>query len=372
MKKKLLSTLVATTIFAVGCGNAEGEDSTAEDTNNNDDTTEETANLEGVPEALNDDIKVAVIRNLPSDDHTTQFLDGARTEGESFGFEVDTYISDGDDARFQDLVSQAINGNYDGMIISHGKESYSYNMIEPAIDKGIEVVTFDTVAESNGETLEGVTSTAQNDALLAEYSLEEAIHFSENEVPNIIKITVGGVVPLDNRDVVYQQYEEEGKINTLQEIGPQNMQSVISDITSATNSILSTYGEGEIDIIWAAWDELAKGAYNAIKENGRSDVDLVSIDVSNQDINFMTEENSTWLSTAAVDPHLIGVMNMRLLAMKIAGEDTPDTYELEPHIIRQEDLDSDTVMNNLSEVIDGWGESEDFNLDWMETLRENN
>lgn len=368
MKKKIgfiSSILMISGLLVTGCSNGDIEE-------NQTDNNVSVENIEGVPEGIQRNLKVAVIRNLPSDDHTTQFLDGARTEGESFGFEVDTYISDGDDARFQDLVSQAINSNYDGMIISHGKDSYSYDMLKPAIDKDMEVVTFDTEALKDGEQLAKITSTAQNDALLAEYSLDEAIHFSKNEVPNIIKITVGGIVPLDNRDVIYKEYEEAGKINTLQEIGPQNMDSVITDITSATNSILSTYDDGEIDMVWAAWDELAKGAYNAIKDNNRNDVPMVSIDVSNQDINMMTEENSNWLSTAAVDPNLIGVMNMRLLAKKFAGEETPETYSLEPHIIRVEDLDSDTVMNTLPEVIDGWGVSDDHNEEWMDILRGNN
>ncbi len=39
-----------------------------------------------VPAGVKEGLKIAVVRNLPSDDHTKQFLDGARTEGESFGF----------------------------------------------------------------------------------------------------------------------------------------------------------------------------------------------------------------------------------------------------------------------------------------------
>lgn len=53
-------------------------------------------------------LKIAVVRNLPSDDHTKQFLDGCVSEGESFGYKVDTFISNGDDAKFQELISQAI------------------------------------------------------------------------------------------------------------------------------------------------------------------------------------------------------------------------------------------------------------------------
>jgi len=114
---------------------------------------------QAIPEALGKGgITVAVIRNLPSDDHTKQFLDGARSEGESFGFKVDTFIADNDDAKFQELVAQAIAKGYTGLVISHGKKDYSYDMLKPAVDKGIKVVTFDTVIDKDGQTLPEITT----------------------------------------------------------------------------------------------------------------------------------------------------------------------------------------------------------------------
>ena len=46
-------------------------------------------------------VRIAVIRNLGSDDNTTQFLAGAIQEGRKLGFKVDTFLSNGDDARFR-------------------------------------------------------------------------------------------------------------------------------------------------------------------------------------------------------------------------------------------------------------------------------
>lgn len=361
--KKFIIILISVLLFTLVAGCSGGSKDSG--------TSAKKEKIEGVPEAVQNDVKIAVIRNLPSDDHTKQFLDGARAEGEAFGFKVDTFISDGDDAKFQNLVSQAIQKDYDGLVISHGKGSYSYDMIKPAIDKGMKVVTFDTVAEKDGKTLEGVTATAQNDALLAQMSLDEAIKAVGGKTPKVLKINIAGIVPLDNREVIYKQYEKEGKIETIESVGTSNMQNVQGDVSSSVNSILSKYGKGEIDVIWGAWDELAKGAYKALKDNKRSDVKLVSIDISNQDINLMLEEGSTWVSTAAVDPHLIGVMNMRLLAKKIAGEETPATYELEPNVIEKSVLSSDITMSNLGDVIEGWGESDEFNEEWMDLLRKN-
>jgi len=328
------------------------------------------ADLEGVPEVFTNgkQIKVAVIRNLPSDDHTKQFLDGARSEGESFGFKVDTFIADNDDAKFQELVDQAIAKGYDGLIISHGKKDYSYDMLKPAVDKGIKVVTFDTVIEKDGKGLPDITRTFQDDFALAKLSLGVI-----NEIADparIIKLWWGpGVPPLDRRETIYKPLEEEGHLITLETIGPTNFQDVQGDIAAKVSAVLPKYPEGEIDAIWGSWDEMAKGAYTALKDAGRTDIKLVSIDISNQDINLMREPGSVWIATAAVDPKLIGIVDMRLLAKKFAGEETPDEYDLEAKLIRQSDLKPDTTMQTLNEVIPGWGDSDAFNEPWMDKLR---
>ena len=328
------------------------------------------SDLEGVPEVFTSgkQIKVAVIRNLPSDDHTKQFLDGARSEGEAFGFQVDTFIADNDDAKFQELVDQAIAKGYDGLIISHGKKDYSYDMLKPAVDKGIKVVTFDTVIEKDGKGLPEITRTFQDDFALARLSLGVI-----NEVADparIIKLWWGpGVPPLDRRETVYKPLEDEGHLITLETIGPTNFQDVQGDIAAKVGAVLPKYPEGEIDAIWGSWDEMAKGAYTALKDAGRTDIKLVSIDISNQDINLMREPGSVWIATAAVDPRLIGLVDMRLLAKKFAGEETPDEYDLEAKLIRQSDLKPDTTMQTLNEVIPGWGDSDAFNEPWMDKLR---
>lgn len=328
-----------------------------------------------IPEAISKGgITVAVIRNLPSDDHTKQFLDGARSEGEAFGFKVDTFIADNDDAKFQELVAQAIAKGYTGLVISHGKKDYSYDMLKPAVDKGIKVVTFDTVIDKDGQTLPEITTTAQDDFKLAELSLGEIAALSKDGKPvNVIKLWFGpGIPPLDRRETIYKQFEQAGKIKTLEVIGPTNFQDVQGDIASKVGAVLAKYPPGTVDAIWGSWDEMAKGAYKALNDAGRSDIKLISIDVSNQDMNLMREPNSVWLSTAAVDPRLIGIVDMRLLAMKLAGEQTPANYDLEARLIKALQLKPDTNMTNLKEVIEGWGKSDAFNQAWMDALRAQN
>ena len=97
--------------------------------------------------------------------------------------------------------------------------------------------------------------------------------------------------------------------------------------------------------------------------------------MSNADLQAMQEENSTWVSTAAVDPKLIGAVDTRILLKKIAGESTPKYYDLEAALITQDKLEDsgETItMETLSEVIPGWGETTAFEEPWMTTLKAEN
>lgn len=371
--KKLYACLLALglAMSIAGCSGAPAESPEGEDTAESAETKEV---QETTIEAKNDAMtpkKVAVVRNLTSDDHTKQFLEGCVSEGESFGYTVDTFISDGDDAKMQTLVEQAIQKDYDGLIISHGKADYSYDLLKPAVEKGMKIVTFDTVAVKDGVQLETITSTAQDDQKLAELSLGELAALGKDGNPaRVIKVWYGpGVPPLDKRNVIYQQMEEEGLIETVENVGPSNLQNTQGDVANGVAAVLPKYKEGEVDGIWGSWDELAKGALTAINDAGRTDIPMISIDVSNQDINLMREQPDVWRATAAVDPKLIGIVNMRLLAKKFAGEETPEEYNLEAKLIHSADLQDDTIMTNLNTIVDGWGQSNAFNEAWMEELR---
>ena len=104
-----------------------------------------------VPAAIaehNGPIRIAVIRNLGSDDNTTQFVAGALQEGKKLGFKISTFLSNGDDAKFQDFVNQAISQKYDGIILSQGRDPYSTALVKKAVDAGIKVAVFDTAFHS--------------------------------------------------------------------------------------------------------------------------------------------------------------------------------------------------------------------------------
>lgn len=316
-------------------------------------------------------IRIAVIRNLGSDDNTTQFVSGAVQQGKKLGFKVSTFLSNGDDARFQDFVNQAISQKYDGIILSQGRSPYSTELIKKAIDAGIAVSVFDTAVEG---TIPGLTVSQQDDASLTNLSFGQLVE-DFNGKANIVKLWVAGFPPMDRRQAAYQELLKANPgIVELESIGAVSS-DVQGDTANKVGAILAKYPKGKIDAIWGTWDAFTQGAYKALQENGRNEIKLYSIDVSNQDLQLMREANSPWKVSVAVDPKLIGATNVRLLAKKIAGEPTPDTYDFKAAVIPQALLVSQAEPVNvtgLAKIIPGWGQTDDFVAPWFATLEAKN
>ncbi|CAG9623162.1 sugar ABC transporter substrate-binding protein [Sutcliffiella rhizosphaerae] len=359
--KKGLVAITAATLLLTGC-NTEGNTA----------ANKLQGPIENVPEKFADGqgAKIKVIRKIGGDDHTAQFLDGAKEEGESFGFTVDVFTANGDSAKFHDAINQTINQDYDGVIISHGDDAATVEGVQKLRENGKEVVTFDSIEEL--VEIDGVTLTSQDDEELASLALDQLVK-DFNKEANIVYLWVDGFPPMVRRNNVYKEVLDNNPgINEVERFGVAAADTSVQT-QNAVAAMLNKHPKGSIDAIFATWDAFAIGAARALKEAGREEIKIYGIDVSNADLQEISEEGSPWKYTAAVDPKLIGAINLRLIAKKIAGEETPQTFDLEASLIGQEELQQSKEavnMGNLSEVVKGWGESDAFLEDWMKNLKE--
>ncbi|MBM7837788.1 simple sugar transport system substrate-binding protein [Alkalihalobacillus xiaoxiensis] len=360
--KGLIVSALALTAFLAGCGESE---QTASGQGGE-------TSIEGVPErfATGEEVNVRVIRKLGGDDHTAQFLAGVQEEGQALGFNVDVFAANGDTAKFHDAINQAITSGVDGLILSHGDDAATVDAVKRAREQGIEVVAFDSISELSD--LDGVTLTSQDDEALAQLALDQLVDDYNGEA-NIAYLWVDGFPPMVRRNAVYTEVlEEHPGIQELSRFGVASEDTSVQT-QNAVAALLNQYPEGDLDAIFATWDAFAIGAARAIQEAGRTDVSIYGIDVSNADLQIIQQEDSAWAYTAAVDPKLIGAINTRILAKKLAGEETPATYDLEATLISREDLagSSEPVnMVTLADVIPDWGESDAFEEEWITTLKD--
>ncbi|UGB31377.1 sugar ABC transporter substrate-binding protein [Metabacillus sp. B2-18] len=358
---------IVLTLIVTGCSSNSGE--TAESTQAKGDPE---VSLDNVPErfANGEGAKIKVIRKIGGDDHTAQFLAGAKEEGEALGFTVDVFTANGDTAKFHDAIAQGLEEDYDGFIISHGDDEATVDAVQKLVDAGKSVVTFDS-NEGLAE-IGGVTLTSQDDEALAKLALDQLVQDTNGEA-NIVYLWVDGFPPMVRRNAVYQDIlANNSGIKEVERFGVAAADTSVQT-QNAVAAMLNKHPKGEIDAIFATWDAFAIGAARAIKEAGRDEIKIYGIDVSNADLQEMQNEKSSWKYTAAVDPKLIGAIDMRLLAKKLAGEETPEAYNLEASLISQEALlqSSEPInMVNLADTVEGWGQSTEFEEEWMKTLKE--
>ncbi|MDQ6423330.1 sugar ABC transporter substrate-binding protein [Paenibacillus sp. LHD-117] len=355
----LLILLLVIVVAATGCGVDTGKKGGS------------VQDVESVPASLKDkgEINIKVIRKIGGDDHTAQFLAGAKQEGEALGFNVDTFSADGDTAKFLDAIDQAAEGDVDAVILSHGDDPATVEAAQKLRDKGIEVVAFDSTGDLSA--VEGVTLTAQKDEALAQYALDQLVQ-EQGPDANIVYLWVDGFPPMVRRNAVYEEVLGNNPgIKEVERFGVANENTSV-ETQNAVAAMLSKYPKGELDAIFATWDAFAIGAARALIEAGRTEVKIYGIDVSNADLQVMQEKDSPWAATAAVDPKLIGAVTVRLAAKKLAGEETPATYDLDAALITQESLgksDKAVNMQTLADIIPGWGTSDAFEEAWMKDLK---
>ncbi len=369
MKKRFLTISLAMTLTIAtaltGC--APG----SKDSGNN--SGKKVEYSKNIPEKIakdSDGVKIMVIRKIGGDDHTAQYLAGAKKEGESMGFKVDTFTANGDTAKFHDAINQAMEKGYDGVIISHGDDAATVEAVKKLNDKKIPVVTFDSNADIS--KVSGVSMTSQDDESLAKLALEE-LKKQTNGQAEIAYLWVDGFPPMVSRNKVYTQFlKDNAGIKEVDRFGVVTSDTSVQT-QNAVSAMLTKYPKGKLTAVFATWDAFAVGAARAIQEANRTDVKLVGIDVSNADLQVMQQEGSPWVATAAVDPKLIGAVNLRILAKKIAGEKTPESYKLEASLITQEQLKKAgkaVNMDTLSEIVPNWGKSDAFLESWMKELKD--
>lgn len=318
--------------------------------------------------------RIAYILNVVSTDIFQMAANAAKETASALGAECDVYFTDTDNVRFQDTVSTCANQGYDAMFLSHGNQETSFDLVTDLVGKGIQVVCFDTQfvdASGNKTSIPGATQMFQDDQGMAAMLLDYILGLYPEKVDagepvKILKIWRGpGISPFDRRQEAYLQYEEKGVIETIEVLAPSDPKNGESSMTDVMSATLPKYKPGEVDAIWCCYDAYGRGAYVALSEAGRTDIPMVSVDISNQDINYMLDGTNVWQACATVDFTTIGQQGIRILAMKLMGETTEDVYNLTPSIVTYDKLTPDSNVTNLGETIEGYGVNDDHITDWM-------
>ncbi len=311
--------------------------------------------------------RIALVMRFNTGTFSAQYVDGVKKQVAKYGGEVTVLASENDLAKMAANLDSAVNQKFDGILVDHGDAAALTNGLNKAKEAGIPIVAFD----SGLNEFEGITNLAQNDQLLAEYTLEKLAEEAGGK-GNIVKVWVAGFPPMESRQISYKAFTE--KYTDIKEIAAfGDASNPQLDTQNRMEAVLKQYpNKGDITAVWAAWDEFAKGASNAIKQAGRDEIKVYGIDLSDEDLKMIQDPTSPWVASAAVDPTSIGTVQVRYLYQKFHGDATDAVVQLEPVFVHRDSLPADKVITtaDLSQYVDGWGSSDLGNTDYLTALEQ--
>jgi simple sugar transport system substrate-binding protein len=284
------------------------------------------------------DVKIALVRYLSTGDFFQAYLAGVEAQAKALGVQLQVFDSRQDAALQSDMVDQAIALGVQGIIIQHGLTESMKEAAQRAVDAGIKVVAFDVNVEN-----EKIPQVEQSDRDLARLALEQAVK-DNGESWKAGYVYVAGIAPLDRRDETWREFKAKYPgINEAAMFGTLD-NPIANSVANQARSVVSA--NPDITVMFAPYDEFAKGVKIAVDEAGlSSSVKIYSADISTADISAMREPGSAWAATAATNPAVVGQVSVRALAQLLAGEDPGRRVIVPPTLITQKDLNDNDIKN---------------------------
>lgn len=261
--------------------------------------------------------KVAIVTPYMAQPGTQFYVEAFQAVADENDWEVNVIDTAGDVAavisRMEDLVVQ----NVDAIVINVDPTQVTAGL-QAAKDAGIPVFGMDAGADpllvtnvtSNGYAMAAETSTYVADRIKGEGNV---VMFVFEAFP---PVQVRGVVA----DAVFGNYPD---IKVLDRVTPDVADGGIADSRAKMEAILAANPEpGSIKAVWAAWDQPALGALQAIEDAGRSGEGIV---ITGIDANPQAREaiaaGGNFEASVAQDFSGIGAATADAVARVLAGEE---------------------------------------------------
>jgi len=214
--------------------------------------------------------EVAVITPYLAQPGTQFYVDGFTDRADEMGWELNVIDTAGDVgaviSRMEDVVTQGVDAiviNVDPAQIGAG--------LQTAADAGIPVVGMD----AGSHPLVAANITSNGYAMAAETSVYVANRIGG--AGNVVMFTFDPFPPVQVRGVIAEAvFGNFPDIEVIDNITPDVSDGGIADSRAQMEALLAANPEsGSIAAVWAAWDQPALGALQAIEAAGRGDEGIV-------------------------------------------------------------------------------------------------
>ena len=169
----------------------------------------------------------------------------------------------------EDLITKGV----DAILISPAESQPLSAICKTAVEAGIYVVVLDRELAGDGWTTFIGANNADIGAAAGEFIKE---YMTENDLKNLVMIegSAGTITCVDRTDPVLEAIEGTD-INVVAEQSANWLQEEAMEVAE---NLLQANPEGTIDVIYSECDAMTLGVIAALKNAGRDDVKLVSID----------------------------------------------------------------------------------------------
>ncbi|MBP2001603.1 simple sugar transport system substrate-binding protein [Paenibacillus shirakamiensis] len=383
MKKSISIMMMVVLVFLTACTSEQAGDNKASTTSVTDKTTDKTttdvkapegttattsgnttaANAD-IPEKLKKPVRIALVTRITSGSFFNAYNKGVQEQVDAFGGQLKIYDSANDLAKMASNIEAAVNEKVDAILVNNGTAQALEQSVKKALDAGIPVVTYDSDLN-----LPGISAINQDDYMLAWQSLKK-LAGDLNGKGNIAVLWVAGYLPMERRQIMIDAFKKRyPNIKEVARFGSATANTAL-DTQAQVEALLKKYPNvGDLQAIYSNWNEFTRGALQALKQAGRTDIKVYGIDLTDEELPLFQDANSPWEAAAATNPGDVGSIQARLAYQKIAGEKVPEDISIEPHLIIRSQLPKEKIaFSDLSKYVSGWGKSEEARSAWMTTL----
>lgn len=287
-------------------------------------------------------VKLALVAYLTAGDFFQAFQRGVERQAKAVGAELRVFDARQDAVRQREQLEQAIDLGVDGILVGLGLPETLRDTVAKAQAKGIKVVAFDVDLQ-----VPGVTQVVQDHRQLARLVLGQALKDNGEHFQAGVAY-VPGFTPMEQRFEIWEALKRDHPGIVEQARFGSMTAPIPNSIANAAGAVLRAHPD--ISVFFAPYDEFAKGVKLAVDEAGRNKTTRIySADISTADIQAMTEPDSAWVASAAVNAETAGAISLRTLARRLTGEEQGDQVLVPPTLITRQQL-LDLQVRNLKQL----------------------
>ncbi|MCC5975952.1 MAG: substrate-binding domain-containing protein [Rubellimicrobium sp.] len=272
---------------------------------------------------------VAVITPYLAQPGTQFYVDAFTARASELGWDVNVIDTGGDVAAVISRIEDAVTQNVDAIVINVDPAQVGAGL-QAAAEAGIPVVGMD----AGSDPLLAANVTSNGYAMAAETSVYVANRIGG--AGNVVMFVFDPFPPVQVRgaiaDTVFANHPD---ITVLARVTPDVSDGGIADSRAQMEAILAANPEpGSISAVWAAWDQPALGALQAIDDAGRADEGIVITGIdANPQARDAIAAGGNFEASVAQDFAGIGATTADTVARLLAGEELVQTIIYVPTVL---------------------------------------